>query len=118
MVDQEMDKRFETAEFKYIIIQKENLPYRFTLDYKTNIFEIEFRYNSLYDYFSADLYRIEDDKPIPLMYGEKLMLDKLLFSHIRYKNIGIPPLTPHDFSGNSRRFCWDEVDNIYLVLED
>ncbi len=103
-------------EISYIKIEKQNIPYSFTFDYKEKIFEFEIRYNSEYDFFTVDLYLLENENKITLMLGEKLMYAQMLFQSIYYKNIDTPMFLLWDFSGNSKRVGYDDIDNIYLVV--
>lgn len=101
---------------EYLKIEKENIPYSFTYDYKGNIFEFVIRYNELNDFFTADLYLQEADYKKPIVVGEKIMLSQVLFKNLSYLNLDLPRLIPYDFSENSKRAGYDEMDSIYLVV--
>lgn len=108
---------FETLEDVYYIeIEKDNIPYSFTYDYLEHIFEFEILYNEEYDYFTIDLYLLDGLNKVSVVLGEKLMLNQMLFLDKSYLNIDLPRLIPYDFSDNSKRFGYDEIDNIYLVV--
>lgn len=114
-----MDKIIETLEeFKYIEIEKDSLPYSFTYDYEGHIFEFEIKYNEEYDSFTIDLYILDNAEKKVIILGEKIMLNQMLFMNISYLNIDLPKLIPYDFSGNSKRCGYDEIDSIYLVVMD
>lgn len=68
------------------------------------------------DFFTADLYLLEGINKIPIVIGEKIMLNQMLFKTKAYLNINLPKLIPYDFSENSKRAGFDEIDNIYLVV--
>ena len=110
------DKDMNLEDIQYIEIDKSLIPYSFTYDHKGKIFEMEIRYNSEYDFFTLDLYLLENEERSILILGEKIMYGQMLFSSIYYKNIETPPLIPWDFSNNSNRVGWDEIDNVYLVV--
>lgn len=103
-------------EIEYLKIEKENIPYCFTYDYGKHIFEFEISYNEVNDFFTADLYLLDGINKIPIVIGEKIMLNQMLFKTKAYLNINLPKLIPYDFSENSKRAGFDEIDNIYLVV--
>lgn len=105
-------------EFKCIDIDKDLIPYSFTYDHNRKIFYMEVFYNSKYDYFTIDLYLMENEKKIPLIFGEKIMIGQMLFQSIAYRNIDIPMIIPWDFSMKSKRAGFDEMNSIYLALID
>ena len=110
------DRQMNLEEIQYIEIEKSLIPYSFTYDYKGKIFEMEIRYNAEYDFFTIDLYVVENEMRTALILGEKIMYAQMLFSSIYYKNVDTPPLLPWDFSGNSIRVGHNEIDNVYLVV--
>ncbi|MGP1567989.1 MAG: phage baseplate plug family protein [Peptoanaerobacter stomatis] len=103
-------------DIEYIKIEKELIPYKFTYDYKGNIFELEVNYNNEYDFFTLDLYIFENDDKTLLISGEKVVLSEMLFISISYLNIDIPSFIPYDFSNNYKKVGYDEIDDIYLVV--
>lgn len=76
------------------------------------------RYNENGDFFTADLYRLKDGVREVIVLGEKLMLDQMLFEKLRFLNIDLPELFPHDFSGNTRRIGWDDIGKIDLAVTE
>lgn len=114
----DVDKLTDTTleDVKYLKIEKENIPYSFTYDYKGNIFEFVIRYNEVKDFFTVDLYLQETDYKRPIVVGEKLMLNQRLFKKMSCLSLELPSLIPYDFSENSKRAGHDEIDYIYLVV--
>ena len=103
-------------EVEYLQIEKDNIPYSFTYDYKGNIFEFYVRYNDEHDYFTIDLYSLDNDEKRALVLGEKIMLGQILFDNIAYTNIDLPMFMPYDFTNTIDKMGFDEIDNIYLVV--
>ncbi len=103
-------------DIQYIEIEKDSIPYSFTFDYNGKIFEFDIRFNAEYDFFTIDLYLLEDENRITLILGEKIMYGQMLFQSIYYKNIDTPSLLVWDFSGNSVRVGYEDIDNVCLVV--
>jgi len=94
----------------YIDIDKNAIPYRFEIKLAGVTYGFEIRYNSEYDYFTADLYRGNE----LVVAGEKIVYATPLFEN-EIQNLKILPL---DLSGNSDRVGWNELgESVFLYLE-
>ncbi|MFD1206632.1 phage baseplate plug protein [Sporosarcina contaminans] len=99
----------------YIDIEKDEIPYSFEIDLGEEEFTIEMHYNGRFDFFTVDLYK--NDKP--LVYGEKLILDRPLFDGL--VNIELPKVTiiPKDRSSMEKRITYANLnETVYLYVFD
>lgn len=65
---------------RYLSIDKEQIPIELTTIIEEVQYRFIFKYNASFDFFTIDLERVDDDEI--LLQGEKLVLDKPLFSTI------------------------------------
>ena len=94
----------------YIDIDKDAIPYRFDMRLGGVTWTFEIRYNTEYDFFTADLYRAGVSIAVgeKLVYGQPLFVDEINGVHI----------VPLDLSGNSGRVGWNELGaSVFLYLE-
>lgn len=94
----------------YINIDKDAIPYRFDMRLGGVTWTFEIRYNTEYDFFTADLYRAG----VSIVVGEKLVYGQPLF----LDEIDGVRIVPRDLSGNSDRVGWNELGtSVFLYLE-
>lgn len=110
------EEKYDLAEINYIKIEKDLVPYSFTYDYEGNIFEMVVNYNDEFDFFTIDLYLMNNEEKILLISCEKIILCQMLFLSIAYLNIAIPSFIPYDFSNSHEKAGFNEIDSIYLVV--
>lgn len=98
---------------KFLPIEKENIPYRFSVRIQGETFEFEVHYNAEYDFFTVDLYRDGE----ALAYGEKVIYGKALFSS--YAKEGYPKvaLIPFDLAENETRVSYDNLmETVFIYM--
>lgn len=98
----------------YIDIEKDEIPYSFEIDLGAEEFTIEVNHNARFDFFTIDLYKGEQ----ALIIGEKLILDRPLFSDS--VNIELPKvnLIPKDRSGMEKRITYANMnEKVFLYVE-
>lgn len=94
----------------YIDIDKDAIPYRFSMRLAGITYMFEVRYNAEYDFFTVDLYRGNE----LIAAGEKITYGRPLFE----EEIQGVKITPLDLSGNDYRAGWDELnESVFLYLE-
>lgn len=99
----------------YIEIDKDLIPYRFDIELADEEYEIEVNHNERFDFFTIDLYR----NGIPLIVGEKMMLNKPLFDGIA--NIELPKvkITPEDRAESESRITFENLEStVFLYVSD
>lgn len=96
-----------------ILIEKANIPYRFSIALPRELFELEIRYNETEDLFTVALYK--DSTLIciePMLYGRRLFGQ--LYQPQQYPAISI---IPNDSSGEESRVTWDNFgDTVFLEI--
>ena len=99
-----------------ILINKNNIPYRFTIPLPKESFDLEIRYNTTEDIFTVSLYKNDELICIePIIYGRPLF--KQLYQPEIYPALTIIPI---DNSGENTAVTWSnfnetvflEVDNV------
>ncbi|MEV9639470.1 hypothetical protein ABZ756_02080 [Mammaliicoccus sciuri] len=99
---------------EYIEIDKDEIPYRFTIDLADEEFEFEINYNNRFDFFTIDLYK--DGRT--LVVGEKLILDRPLFTDLVDIELPKVTITPKDRSNNETRITYDNLEKTaFLFVE-
>jgi len=99
---------------EYIEIDVEEIPFRCEIDLAGEIFTLEFHYNHDFDFFTVD---IERDGNV-LVYGEKLVIGRALFSSLTDSRLPKMQLIPKDLSGQASRVGWDELGTtVFLMVE-
>lgn len=100
----------------FIPIDKEMLPEQFEVELGEENFIFEFRYNETYDFFICDLYDIDNE---PIVLGEKLMINKPLWSEITRIDLPAPTLIPLDESNQTSRITYDNFGvSVFLYIDD
>jgi hypothetical protein len=106
---------------EYIDINKDELPETFDIDLGNETFTLAFTYNETDDSFSVSLYKpIELESDIePLVLGEKMVLNKPLWSDFTRLDFPAPQLVPLDLSGVEKRISFDNLGNtVFLYIND
>lgn len=104
-----MIKEYETDEILVLPFFKEKIPYEITYDNKGNLFVLSFFYNSEHDFFTVDLHRLENGEKKIIAFGEKMMLNRVLFEIQIEMNPNIPAIIPYSFYENIKRIGWDNM---------
>jgi hypothetical protein len=98
---------------EYIPIEKENIPYRFEIELEAEIFEMEIRYNDLYDFFTIDLYKDGE----PLVYGEKVVYGVPLFQDVRDLRFPAVDIVPMDEAGLENQVTYENFQKtVFLAV--
>lgn len=98
---------------EYIPIEKENIPYRFEIELEAEIFEMEIRYNDLYDFFTIDLYKDGE----PLVYGEKIVYGVPLFQDVRDLRFPAVDIVPMDEAGLENQVTYENFQKtVFLTV--
>lgn len=101
------------AEYEYIPIEKELIPYRFDIILNNKTFTFVVNYNAEHDFFTIDLYRNEE----LIVAGEKIVYGKVLFGYQRYTDIPEVYIIPYDLARNETRVTWDNFnETVFLWL--
>jgi hypothetical protein len=95
-------------------IEKELIPYQFEIELANELFILEIQYNKRFDFFTIDISKNEQ----PLVYGEKLILNRPLFDGLA--NIELPKvnIVPRDRAGIETRITYDNLsETVFLYVE-
>ena len=99
-----------------ILIEKSQIPYRFTISLNANTFMLEVRYNGERDIFTIGLY----DKDGNLICIEPIIYGAELFK--QHYQAGVYPamqITPIDESGENTAVTWDNFnETVFLVIDN
>lgn len=103
-----------------IEIDKANIPETFDIDLADETFTFTFKYNQTGDYFTVDLQKLDEEGAIiTLVQGEKLILNKYLFSDFTNLEFPAPSLIPLDESGTEKRITWENMsEKVFLFIDD
>lgn len=96
---------------EYIEIDKDLIPYRFAIDLADEEFEIEINHNDRFDFFTIDLYKNDE----VIVIGEKLMLDRELFSNITDTNLPKVKIVPRDRAGIELDITYDNLESAVFL---
>lgn len=92
-------------------IYKEEIPYEFELELDDEVYTFEIHYNSEYDFFTVDLLLNGE----VIVYGDKMMLNKPLFSTYTDRRIPKIPIIPRDTAGLERRITYENLGKTVLL---
>ena len=95
----------------HIPIDKESIPYRFEIELRAEIFEMEIHYNSEYDFFTLTLYSGEDE----LLCIEKIVYGKKLFEEFEDSRFPKVDIIPRDDAGNESHVTWDNLNETVFL---
>jgi hypothetical protein len=98
-----------------ILIEKANIPYRFSIALPRTQYELEIRYNETADLFTIGLYKSGDLICIePIVYGTRLFGQ--LYQPGIYPALSV---TPVDDSNNENRVTWDNFNTtVFLEIDN
>lgn len=103
-----------------IPIEKDNIPEYFSITLGTETFILSFAYNNVGDFFTVSLLRpSESGVDEEIIMGEKLVINKPLWSD--FTNVGLPgpQLIPLDLSGNTKRITWENFGvTVFLYVNN
>lgn len=105
---------------EYIDINKDEIPESFDIDLADETFTLAFNYNEVGDFFTVDLYKpSEDGDDIPLVIGEKLVLNQPLWDDIVNPDLPAPTLVPKDLSSTADRITYENLgETVFLYIDD
>lgn len=103
-----------------IPIDKANIPEYFSIGLGGEIFILSFAYNEIGDYFTVDLSKpSETGEEVQIVMGEKLTLNKPLWSDFTTRDLPAPQLVPLDLSEQENRITWDNLNKtVFLYVND
>lgn len=106
--------------YDYIPVEKDALPERFDIELGVQLFSLEFNYNETGDFFTVDLYTKGDDaEDVPLITGEKLVLNLPLWGSINRDDIPAPTLIPMDVGNQATRITYENfMESVFLYIAD
>lgn len=92
-------------EMEFIDIDKDCVPFSFSVKLTDRTYRMTFRYNEVGDFFTVDLETVSGGSSDPLAYGEVLRYGKPLFEAFNDERYPLPVLCPLCLTG-------DEIDEI------
>lgn len=99
---------------EYIPIDKEKIPYRFSIRLGAELFVLSIRHNDTYDFFTVDLY--DSDGEI-LVLGEKLVCGAPLFNDLVDSRLPAPTIVPIDPAGIEDTITFENLnETVFLVV--
>jgi hypothetical protein len=103
-----------------IPIDKANIPEYFSIDLANETFILSFAYNEVGDFFTVSLLKPnEAGEDTELIMGEKLTLNKPLWSDFTNMDLPAPQLIPLDLSGQENRITWENLNvTVFLYVND
>lgn len=103
-----------------IPIDKNNIPEYFSITLGTETFVLSFAYNSVGDFFTVSLLKPNElgvDEEIIM--GEKLIINKPLWSDFTNADLPGPQLIPADLSGKEKRITWENFNvTVFLYVNN
>ncbi len=91
-------------ELEYLEIEKDLIPYKFTITIKNTILKFIIRYNPIGDYFTADIFDKDDSV---IAYAQKFIMGGNLFKNIYDERLPAVEIIPYDPSGENERITFD-----------
>lgn len=99
----------------YIEINKDEIPYIFSIELAGEMFSLEVMYNEKCDFFTITLSK--DD--VALVYQEPLVYNRPLFADMYQPGFPAVDLVPFDESGENDTVTWDNFgDTVFLTIDD
>lgn len=100
---------------KYIEIDKTQVPYIFEINLNNETFQFEIYYNTIFDYFTVNLYK--NHKLIK--YGEKVVYNVPLFDNLQYLNIPKVKIVAKDTTNRANRADYNNMnEDVFLYVMD
>lgn len=97
----------------HVSIDKNLIPYNFEMQLANEMFKFTVNYNDRFDFFTVDI----EKNGVVLVLGEKLVLNKPLFSSLSNPQLPKLYIIPLDESGEQTRITWDNLDSkIFLFI--
>lgn len=90
-------------------IKKELIPYQFDTLINGILYTFELHYNSIYDFFTFDLY-VNDEV---IVYGEKVVYGQRLFQSL--SDDFLPSIIPVDPSGKEDKITFENFSNTVVL---
>lgn len=104
---------------QYIPLEKTELPSEFAIDFGEDNYIMKFAYVEVGDFFTVSLYGESDSAEAePLILGEKLVINKPLFSDFTDLFLPAPPIIPMDLSNLETSITWDNFGKTVFVYVD
>lgn len=105
---------------QYLEIDKEELPNQFEFDFGGDTFSMKIMYNEDFDQFTVSLFVIGESGELEdVILGEKLVLNKYLWSDFTPDHIPGVPIIPLDLSGIETVITWENFgDTVFLYVDD
>lgn len=106
--------------YDVIPIDKDALPERFDIELGAELFSLAIDYNATGDFFTVDVYvKGTEAEDIPLVLGEKLVLNLPLWGSIRRDDLPAPTLIPMDVGNQAKRITYDNfMTSVFLYIAD
>ena len=107
----------QREEISYLPFPKGKIPCEVEFDYQGQSFLLVFFYNEAYDFFTADLYRLENMEKKPVKLGEKIVLNQRLFEIETELDRSLPVIVPAAFFEERKAANWESMGNgVELVV--
>lgn len=105
---------------QHIPIEKEELPIQFVIDFGEDSYVMKFSYNAVGDFFTASISKETDEEELrDIVLGEKMVINKPLFSDFTESDLPLPALIPMDLSQLETRISWDNFgETVFLYVQD
>ena len=97
-----------------ISINKSLIPYTFTIDLTSGVYDMRIDYNSVGDFFTVELTKDGNT----LCSGEPLKYGKFLFSDVRNTDFPAIDIVPYDESGKNDVVTYDNLGSGVLLIVD
>lgn len=105
--------------YDYIPVDKGALPERFDIELGVELYSMQLNYNETGDFFTVDLYTKSEDEDVPLVMGEKLMLNLPLWGNINRDSLPAPTLIPMDVGGQEKCITYENfMESVFLYIAD
>lgn len=100
----------------FIELDPTEIPVEFEIELGEETFIMTINYNESYDFYTVDLYDLEE---IPLVLGEKLVLNQPLFSAFTDDRLPAQSIVPFDESQKAERITKDNFyQTVFLTIDD
>ena len=101
------------ADYQFIPIDKNLMPYRFDITLAGRTFTFEIKYNAMRDFFTVNLLRNDEY----IITGQRVMYAVPLFINQQHLDVPTVPIIPYDLSMAADRVTWDNLNNtVFLWL--
>lgn len=98
----------------YIEINKYQVPYQFEINLANETFQFNILYNSIYDFFTINLYK--DHRLV--RYGEKIVYNVPLFENLGYLDVPKLTIIPADTTKQAIRVTYENMnEDVFLYVK-